>query len=314
MNTGARIVAPYGTWKSGISAQRLAMGSKPLTAPRVVGDSICWLEGLVAESGRVVVMRSQAGGPAQQLTPAGFNVRSRVHEYGGGAYAIDGDTVWFSNYHDHLVYVQHGAAAPVALTHDGLQRHADLELDIRRSRLIAVREDHHRSDHDTHNSLIAIGFDGSQSVLVDGADFYMAPRLSPDGRQLAWLAWNHPLMPWNGTELWLADVAADGTLLQPRRIAGSDHESLCQPVWSPEGVLCVVSDRSGWWNLYRVERDTLHPVGAMQAEFGQPQWSFAQSLYGFSGHEVVAACIDQGVSRLLRADLRGGHWQPIASA
>ncbi|HMC15296.1 MAG TPA: S9 family peptidase [Albitalea sp.] len=314
MNNGPRIVAPYGTWKSPISAQRLASGSKPLTAPRIVGGQIYWLEGLVAEGGRVVVMRAQPGGSAQQLTPPGFNVRTRVHEYGGGPYATDGETIWFSNFYDHLVYAQRGSAAPEALTHDSRQRHADFELDTRRARLIAVREDHGQDDHEPHNSLVAIGFDGKPSVLVEGADFYMAPRLSPDGRQLAWLSWNHPLMPWNGTELWLADVAADGSLQRARRIAGSDHESLCQPAWSPEGVLCVVSDRSGWWNLYRVERDTLHPVGAMQAEFGQPQWVFAQALYGFSSIEVVAACIDQGVSKLLRGDLRGGHWQPIASA
>jgi dipeptidyl aminopeptidase/acylaminoacyl peptidase len=180
--------------------------------------------------------------------------------------------------------------------------------------LIAVREDH-GAGREPRTTLVSIGFDGKQTELAAGNDFYMAPRLSPDGSRLAWIAWNHPLMPWNGTELWLADVSADGTLHTPRRIAGSASESLCQPAWSPEGVLCVVSDRSGWWNLYRVDGDALQPVGAMQAEFGQPAWVFAQSLYGFSGkHHVVAAYIEQGVSKLAHADLRGGGWQPIPSA
>jgi dipeptidyl aminopeptidase/acylaminoacyl peptidase len=310
-----RTTAPFGTWKSPISAQRLAAGAKPLTAPRVVGDDVFWLEGLVAEGGRVVVVHAAEGAPHSVVTPAGFNVRTRVHEYGGGAHLIDGDTVYFSNFFDNLVYVQRGAEPPAALTHDGLQRHADFELDALRRRLIAVREDHTQPGHEPRNSLVAIGFDGTQTELVSGFDFYMAPRLSPDGKQLAWLSWNHPLMPWNGTELWLADIGADGALLQPRKLAGSDSESLCQPMWSPGGILYVVSDRSGWWNLYRVDGEALHAIGAMQAEFGQPQWVFAQALYGFTGeYEIVAACIEQGVSKLLRIDLRHGGWHRIDSA
>jgi len=313
MNT--RISAPYGTWKSPISAARLAAGSKPLTAPRVVGDDVVWLEGLVAEGGRVVVVRAAPGGGHHSVTPPGFNVRTRVHEYGGGAYAIDADTVYFSNFFDNLVYVQRGGAAPEPLTHDGQQRHADFELDAARARLLAVREDHTQPGREPRTSLVAIGFDGAEAELVAGHDFYMAPRLSPDGRQLAWFCWNHPLMPWNGTELWLADVAPDGSLQRSRKIAGSDSESLCQPMWSPGGTLCVVSDRTGWWNLYRLAGDSLQPIGEMQAEFGQPQWNFAQALYGFTGeHEIVAACIEQGVSKLLRIDLRYGGWQPVASA
>jgi dipeptidyl aminopeptidase/acylaminoacyl peptidase len=308
-------IARYGTWKSPIGAERLAAGSKPLSAPRVVGSTIHWLEGLVAEGGRVVVVRAEANGGTTQLTPPDFNVRSRVHEYGGGAHVIDGDTIWFSNFGDNKVYVQRGSQSPEALTHDSPKRHADFELDALRRRLIAVREDHSAGGHEPQNSLVALNFDGGETTLAAGADFYMAPRLSPNGRCLAWLSWNHPLMPWNGTELWLADVDDGGSLRHARRIAGSDSESLCQPAWSPGGVLCVVSDRSGWWNLYRVDADALHAFGAKPAEFGLPQWTFAQSLYGFSGeHQVVAAYIDQGVSRLATADLRSGEWQPIASA
>jgi dipeptidyl aminopeptidase/acylaminoacyl peptidase len=307
----APVIAPYGTWKSPISAERLATGSRPLGAPRLAGGRIHWLEGLVAEGGRVVVVRAEPDGGTRVLTPPGFNVRTRVHEYGGGAHLIDAETIYFSNFADNLVYVQRGDAPPEALTHDSRQRHADFELDAARARLIAVSEDHGAPGPEPRNAVVALGPDGSRTVLVEGADFYMAPRLSPDGRHLAWLSWNHPLMPFNGTELWLADVDAAGAVQAARRIAGGAGESLCQPAWSPAGVLHVVSDRSGWWNLYRVESDALLAVGAMQAEFGQPQWVFAQSLYGFSGTQVVAACIDAGVSRLVRSDGQGG-WEAIA--
>ncbi|HEY2926454.1 S9 family peptidase [Piscinibacter sp.] len=309
--------APFGTWTSPITAQRVASGTRPLAAPRIVGNDICWLEGLPADGGRVVVVRAKNGGPGEIVTPAPFNVRSRVHEYGGGAHVVSGDTVYFSHFADKLVYAQRGDAAPQPITHNGLQRHADFELDPARQRLIAVREDHGGGSHEPTNSLVALGLDGADEpvVLASGFDFYAAPRLSPGGRQLAWLCWNHPLMPWNGCELWLADVGADGQLQRPRKLAGSTTESLCQPLWSPRGTLLVVSDRTGWWNLYRVEGETLHPVCPMPAEFGRPQWLFAQAMVGFSGDdEVVATCIEQGVSRLVRIDLRSGELQPIATA
>jgi dipeptidyl aminopeptidase/acylaminoacyl peptidase len=311
------ITAPFGTWRSPLDARRVASGVKPLAAPRICGDSILWLEGLPAEGGRVSAVCKKAQGAAQTLTPAPLNVRSRVHEYGGGAYAVGADTtLYFSNFADNRVYAQAPGATARPLTDNGLQRHADFEIDATRRRLIAVREDHSGGGHEPVNSLVALPLDPghSSTVLVSGFDFFAAPRLSPDGGQLAWLCWNHPLMPWNGSELWLADVDADGNLSNRRRIAGSSSESLCQPAWSPAGELYVISDRTGWWNLYRVRNDMLAPVLAMQAEFGQPLWVFAQSLYGFTGpQEMVAVCIENAVSRLLRIDLRDGSATTLAS-
>jgi len=310
----SRTPAPFGTWKSPITAHRVAAGTRPLAAPCIVDKDICWLEGLPAEGGRVVVVRAKDGGPSEVVTPAPFNVRSRVHEYGGGAYVVAGDTVYFSHFADNLVYAQRGDAAPQPITHNGLQRHADFGLDAARRRLIAVREDHSGAGHEPSNSLVALALDGAvePAVLASGFDFYAAPRLSPNGRRLAWLCWNHPRMPWNGTELWLADVGTDGHLQQPRKLAGSTAESLCQPMWSPRGTLHVVSDRTGWWNLYRVEGETLHAACPMQAEFGRPQWLFAQAMYGFTGEdEIVATCIEQGVSQLGRIDLRTGELRRI---
>jgi dipeptidyl aminopeptidase/acylaminoacyl peptidase len=310
------MTAPFGTWQSPLGAQRVAAGVKPLAAPRIEGDAICWLEGLPAEGGRVAAVRSTEQGSVQAVTPAPFNVRSRVHEYGGGAYAVEGDTLYFSNFADNLVYAQPANASARAVTGNSLQRHADFEFDALRNRLVAVREDHSAGAHEPVNCLVSLPLDGqaTSAVLASGFDFYAAPRLSPGGRQLAWICWNHPNMPWNGSELWLADVDVQGQLSSPRRVAGGPSESLCQPAWSPAGELFVVSDRSGWWNLYRVAGAGLQPVCPMQAEFGQPMWVFAQSLYGFTApHEMVAACIENAVSRLVRIDLRSGAHVTLAS-
>lgn len=274
-----------------------------------------WLEGLAAEGGRVAAMRGVPGQAAECLTPAPFNVRSRVHEYGGGAWIVHGGVLYFSNFADNLVYCRSEDGKICALTHEPLQRHADFELDTRRRRLVAVREDHRAAGQEPQNLLVSLPLEGGAgSSLASGFDFYAAPRLSPDGRQLAWLCWNHPQMPFFGTELWLAEVDADGTLAQPRRIAGGTGESLCQPQWSPDGCLHVVSDRTGYWNLYRVETAALLPVLPMRAEFGRPQWVFAQSMYGFNGpHQVVATCIENGLSKLGRIELASGDWQPIVT-
>jgi dipeptidyl aminopeptidase/acylaminoacyl peptidase len=301
------VIAAYGTWPSPITAARVAAGVKPVSAPRIVGERVLWLQSLPEEGGRMAVAELDAGGASRIVTPAPFNVRTRVHEYGGGAFVAAGSTIWFSNFADNLVYAQVGDAAPVAITADGAQRHADLELDATRHRLIAVREDHGGAGEPV-NGLVALKLDGSGSTtLAEGADFYASARVSPEGRRVAWLSWSHPRMPWEGTELWLAAFADDGSLIHSRCMAGGPGESLCQPVWAPDGKLYVVSDRSGFWNLYRLEASGLVPVCTMEAEFGQPQWLFAQSSYGFSGpDEIVAVCRENARSRLLRIDVRSG--------
>ena len=301
------VVAPCGTWTSPITAASVAAGVRPVSTPRIVGDRVAWLQSLPEEGGRIAVATAAADGSSRVVTPAPFNVRTRVHEYGGGAFAAAGDTVWFSNFADNLVYAQAGDAAPVAITADGLQRHADFELDATRDRLIAVREQHGGAGEPVA-TIVALALDGSGSTtLVEGADFYASARLSPEGRRLAWLSWSHPRMPWEGTELWLAAIADDGSLTHARCVAGGPDESLFQPQWGPDGKLYVVSDRSGFWNLYRLEVGGLVALCPMDAEFGLPQWIFAQSTYGFSGpHEIVAAVRQDARSRLLRIDLRSG--------
>jgi dipeptidyl aminopeptidase/acylaminoacyl peptidase len=316
-------IAPYGAWPSTIGAARVAAGATPLSTLMLGGVDGCdiyWLAGRAAEAGRNTLLRFH-GAATEELTPAPFNVRTRVHEYGGGAYAVDGETVYFSHFKDNCVYRINAGddeIVPVAVTQAGRQRFADFVVDRARGRLIGVRELHGDDEHaQPINTICAVGIDGgAETVLAQGADFYSSPRLSPDGASLAWLSWDHPRMPWQGTTLWLADVLADGTLAEPVRIAGGEDESVCQPEWSPDGLLHFVSDRSGWWNLYRLCRDRKRTEGLcpMEAEFASPHWTFGNSMYGFrSAAEIICTYIDKGVSRLARLLPGSGKLEAIAN-
>jgi dipeptidyl aminopeptidase/acylaminoacyl peptidase len=326
MTSEASTIAEYGTWPSTISAERVAAGATPMSSLMLGGadgGDIFWLAGRAAEAGRNTLLRHH-GAVTDELTPAPFNVRSRVHEYGGGAYAVDGETVYFSNFADNRIhrldFAGDGDAqpAPVPLTAGGKQRFADFVIDRARGRLIGVRELHGDDGHgEPSNTICAIGIaDGAETVLAQGADFYSSPRLSPDGRALAWLTWDHPRMPWEGTTLWLAEFQADGTLAAPVRVAGAAEESICQPEWSPNGLLHFVSDRSGWWNLYRMgaDRRSVEALCPMEAEFGSPHWTFGNSMYGFrSASEIICTYIDKGVSRLARLLPASGKLEAIAN-
>ncbi|HEV7813785.1 MAG TPA: S9 family peptidase [Janthinobacterium sp.] len=316
-SASSRKTAAYGLWPSPVSAALVAAGASPLAQLALGGGDggdIFWLAGRASEAGRNTLLRRR-GGVTQELTPLPFNVRTRVHEYGGASYAVDGETVYFSHFDDNRLYVKHGEAEPVALTAGGTQRHADFVPDRRHGRLIGVRESHPAQGH-SHpiNTICAVGFDGKESVLAQGHDFYSSPRLSPDGRWLAWLSWDHPRMPWQGTELWLAEVLDDGSLATQRLIAGGAKESICQPEWSPDGLLYFVSDSSGWWNLYRLNGATIEALCPMQAEFAAPHWVFGMSMYGFSSaDDIVCTYIENGVSRLARLQIGSARLESIAS-
>ncbi len=320
--TATPTIAPYGTWTSTITAERVAAGATPMSGLQVGGadgNDIFWLAGRAAESGRNALLRHH-GAETQELTPAPFNVRTRVHEYGGGAYLVAGSTVYFSHFVDNRLYrlaIEEDNAAPVALSQGGKHRFADFVLDAAHERLIGVRELHGDDEHaQPVNTLCAVGLDGVETVLVEGADFYSSPRLSPDGRTLAWLSWDHPRMPWQGTTLWRADVQQDGTLSAPVEVAGGAEESICQPEWSPDGLLHFVSDRSGWWNLYRqrASGEKIEALCPMEAEFGGPHWTFGNAMYGFrSAGEIICTYIDKGVSRLARLLPASGKLEPIAN-
>jgi len=241
-------------------------------------------------------------------------VRSRVHEYGGGAFTVGRKAGFFVNDADQQIWRIRAGEAPHALTAMPGMRHADIEIDATRKRLLCVREDH-SGNSEAVTTLVAVSLsNGAQQVLVSGHDFFSTPRVSPDGQQLAWLSWDHPNMPWDGTTLWLADLLADGTPGPARAVAGGPDESIFQPSWSPRGELHFVSDRSGWWNLYRRRADDgdVQALQPMDAEFGQPQWAFAMSSYGFDARgRIVCTLARQGRSTLAVLDTEAGRFEPV---
>jgi dipeptidyl aminopeptidase/acylaminoacyl peptidase len=290
-------VAPYGSWKSPITAEFIASGTIAFGQIALDGEDVYWIETRPAEGGRNVVVRWTPEGGPHDLTPPPFNVRTRVHEYGGGAFLISGESLYFVHFADQRIYRQQGEGAPEAITVGGGLRYADIVLDLMRNRLICVREDHSMTGREPVNSLVAVPLDGqgAGNELVSGNDFYSSPRLSPDGSYLAWLTWNHPNMPWDGAELWLGEVRRDGSLGKREKIAGGPEESILQPEWSPDGVLHFVSDRTGWWNLYRWRQGETEALCPMAAEFGRPPWVFAMSTYGFQSPErIVCSFVREG--------------------
>jgi dipeptidyl aminopeptidase/acylaminoacyl peptidase len=291
-----RRVAPYGSWPSPISAAMLGSGRIRLGATWFENGSAYWLEGRPAEDGRNVLCRADAYSSPVDLTPVGFNVRTKVHEYGGGAYIVDRGIVFFSNYADQRLYRHEpGAGEPVAITPDtgGAHRYADGRLTEDGRTWIGVCERHEGpvAPDDVTNELVAIPTDGSGEIrtLVDGRDFYSNARIAPDGTRLAWLCWDLPWMPWDGCELLVGDLAPDGTVSNERLVAGrSGAESIWQPEWSPEGELHWASDRTGWWNL-EVERDgDRRALCPREAEFGWPHWIFGGSSYAFLADGRIA--------------------------
>jgi dipeptidyl aminopeptidase/acylaminoacyl peptidase len=261
------------------------------------GTDLYWTELRPAEAGRVVVVRRSADGVIADVTPPAFNVRTRVHEYGGGSFVADGGTVWFSNFADQRLHRQDPGADPRPITEAVDRRYADAIVDRARKLLFAVREDHTDTSREAVNTIVALGLDGEgEVVVVEGNDFYSDPRLSPDGTELCWLAWDHPNLPWDGTELWVGKVAEDGSVGSSRIVGGGGEVSIFQPSWSPEGVLHYVSDESGYWNLYRLEDAGPRNLTPLSAEFAVPQWVFRSTTYAFVGDgRIASSWIDLGV-------------------
>jgi dipeptidyl aminopeptidase/acylaminoacyl peptidase len=285
-------VAPYGSWRSPIAPSMVARAGIGLMAPQPSGDDVLWLEGRPTEGGRFVLVRRTPDGSESDITPTGYNLRTRVHEYGGIPFVIRDGQVYFSNFQDQRLYRQplnEGEPEPITPEppEPAAHRYADLEFTPDGSVLLAVRE-RHESDGTVVNELVALSPDGSKQprLLVQGNDFYSSPRVSPDGGRLAWTTWNHPNMPWDGTELWVADLAPDGEIANASLVAGGESESIYQPAWSPDGRLHFVSDRTGWWNLYR--EGEAEPLIRMEAEFGVAQWMLGTSTNAFLDRDRIA--------------------------
>src|SRR5258708_293459 len=281
------------------------------------GDDIYWIEMRPSEGGRQVIVRQTHDGGAVDVIAPGFNARTRVHEYGGGGYIPHDSIVFFSDFCDQQLVRPAPPFAPQLCSEAGVSyslRYSDFVVDKSRDRLISVREDHRDNEREAVNTLVAIPLAGSEAqVLISGKDFYSSPRISPNGSRLAWLAWNHPNMPWDGCELWTGDIDVDGSITNQQLFAGGLRESIFQPEWSPDGILYFVSDRSGWWNLYRSAPEAgIESVCEMQAEFGAPQWIFGLSTYAFeSAERIVGAFAERGLCRLGIVDTRSRTLQRI---
>jgi dipeptidyl aminopeptidase/acylaminoacyl peptidase len=314
---GTPITAPYGTWASSLSAQTVAAGALRLGNIAVDGDDVYWVEGRPDEGGRSVVVRRSADGHISDATPAGTNVRTRVHEYGGAAYAVAGGVLYYSEFSDHRLYRLVPGGVPEPLTPPGDWFYADCVIDAARGRLVCVREDHTVPGAEPVTAIVGVPLDGPPSpgdVLVAGHDFYLGPRFSPDHTHVCWVAWRHPQMPWDGTELWLARVSADGRIEPPSLVAGGEADAIFQPGWSPDGTLYFVSDRTGWWNLYRLAGGRIEPVHPRAAEFGRPVWQLGTRTWTFAdATRLVVTYGEQGRWRLATIELPSGRLRPLAA-
>lgn len=297
-----REVAPYGSWESPLTSELVASGA--VWPERVVLDDedVLWNERRPKEKGRNVIVRRTSDGQISDITPTHMSARTRVHEYGGGAFAAIDRTIYFCNFTDQRIYRQEPGAPPHPITPEGDLRYADIIIDPRRRRIICVREDHRVDGRQPVNILVSIELEGGLTdarILVSGNDFYSSPRLSPDGSRLAWLTWNHPNMPWDGTELWVGELGVDGSIKNAEQVAGAIDESVLQPEWSPDGVLYFLSDRANWWNLYRFVQGQIETLCKMKADFARPQWIFGMSNYAFeSVDRIICAYTQQGIWHL----------------
>jgi dipeptidyl aminopeptidase/acylaminoacyl peptidase len=306
-------MAPYGAWVSEISAELAT--AKTTNFGRVQADNgkVYWLEGRPTEGGRTALVCRDSSGEIQDVLPAEFNVRTRVNEYGGGAYTVQNNRVVFSNFSDNrLYYFAEGMTSPRPLTPNeptmpgapaqSAFTYADISFDDFSNQLIAVREDH-RTAGDVKTEIVYVSLQGEpDTVIVKGDDFYASPVLSPDGQRLAWVSWNHPNMPWDNTELWVADLGADGEILSKTLIAGGDC-SVVQPQWSPDGKLFFVSDASNWWNIYYADlfqSATPFALAQLEAEFARPQWILGEASFVFVESDLIVATYAQN-----------GEWQLV---
>ena len=307
-------VAFCGSWKSPITSDLIVSQTIGIGSVSIDKGRIFWLEKRPQEQGRSLLVSYEGEAEVKNFTPAPLSVRSKIHEYGGGAFVVEQNTIYFSNYHDGRIYHQVIGTKPYPLTETLNHRYGDIVVDRQRNRLICISEDHNL-DTETINSIVGIEIStGRIKDLVTGSDFYSSPRLSPDGKHLVWLSWNHPDMPWDSTYLWLGKLNEEGSVLEPELIAGGDGESICEPKWGEDGTLYFSSDRTNWWNLYRRRTDGVTEIlHQKSAEFAYPHWIFGLSTYTIVGDRLICAYSADGSWHLGEINLKTKQFQEIGT-
>jgi dipeptidyl aminopeptidase/acylaminoacyl peptidase len=293
----------YGHWPSPITAKLLTAQNLRLSELQACGDDVFWLESRPTEKGRNALVKLFATGERKDVLPEPHSIRTRAHEYGGSNYLVTADRIFCVLDADQRIYIiDRSIGKLTALSPAGNFRYADFCWDEKRNQLICVREDHSLANHDQkieeRNEIVAIDLNGNLKTLVTGADFYSNPRLNPDGNKLSYLCWDHPQMPWDGTECYCADLDSNGEIINNKLIAGGKTESVFQPQWSPTGELFLVSDRNNWWNIYRYTETDVENICDLAAEFATPQWVFGMSTFGFISEVEIFCCFSQN-----------GQWQ-----
>jgi dipeptidyl aminopeptidase/acylaminoacyl peptidase len=310
-------VAPYGSWKSPISVDLLVGATVALSYPELSDGGVYWLETRPDEEGRTVLVHRPDGGDRVDVVPRDFNVRTRVHEYGGGAYWRHGDVVFASSFDDGRIYRFDGPGSePRPVTPEPPEpnafRYADGTVTPDGRLVVCVRERHDGGD--VVNELVAFPADGSEEprAIASGHDFYASPRLDPRGERLAWLTWDHPRMPFDGTHLHVAGIDVDAMLSDERVVAGGESESVLDPLWSPDGDLHFVSDRTGWWNLYAARGDHMRPLCPTDGDFAVPWWVFARERYAFLPDGRIVCVVTRNARDSLELlDPATGRLEPV---
>ena len=281
-----KTVEPYGSWKSPISAEMLISGGKRrLNEIKTDGNDIYWLDARPDEGGRIVIMRQDAAGGVDTLTPPGFNVRNAVHEYGGGSYAVRNSTIFITNWVDQRIYKQHPDGAIEPLTAEPPiprgTRYADLTITPDGKFILCIRETHTDDGNEATNEIVAVDTSsGTQTVVASGRDFYCAPRVSNAHDGIVWTEWDHPNMPWDGNHLISGSFnPTDASVSTKAELAGGQDESIVQPTWNQDGTLHFVTDRTGWWNIYAWRGGAAVNLLDEKSDHGRPDWQFAFTSY-----------------------------------
>jgi dipeptidyl aminopeptidase/acylaminoacyl peptidase len=306
-------IAPYGSWKSPITSDMVASGNIGLAQIELKDKAIYWCEMRPSEKGRHVIVKHSNVGGTVDINPPPFNARTRVHEYGGGSYKIVKNEVFFINFADQIIYRMKHGENPNPITFETALRHADFEFDRFRERLICIREDHREKGKEATNTVVSMNLEGKKvKTLTQGNDFYSSPRISPNGKYLAFLTWNHPNMPWDKNELWIGKLNQDGSIAKQNRLNNNSTESIVQPVWSPDNILYFVSDRNNWWNIYCWKDDKVRTICPKEAEFAEPPWIFAQSNYDFwSENKIICSFNQKGRWHIARLDTETGQLEVL---